>query len=368
MLSASKLCQSVSTSGPSATWKPSPMNTSSSRSQAWVTRWAWPRVRRAGVLGEVEPLGRDPRRERRRRRARRGGPTSAASTACDGLVERLAGRLLLVDRGERAELGLELGERALLAEQLGVERGDRVERVGGVDLGERRVTGGADVVDHGSPFGGVRERRRSAFPGWTQVRRGRGRAASPSPGVHPGHRNRSAVVTAHSATAGSRPGQPRSQPIRVHARHVGAGGPPRSTSTRRGHRDVEALGPTVVLDAHPLRRPARRRAARGPRCRATSATPPRPVGVGVAVALVRRGADQSAARRRAHVVERGRRRHGHVEQRPGAGPHDLGVEQVDRAGREHDGVDAGRLGRAQDRAEVARVVEPVGDDDERGTP
>ena len=40
MLSASKLCQSVSTSGPSAIWKPSPMNMSSSRSQACVTRCA----------------------------------------------------------------------------------------------------------------------------------------------------------------------------------------------------------------------------------------------------------------------------------------------------------------------------------------
>ena len=43
MLRAPKLYQSVSTSGPSATWKPRPMNTSSSRSHAWVTRWAWPR-------------------------------------------------------------------------------------------------------------------------------------------------------------------------------------------------------------------------------------------------------------------------------------------------------------------------------------
>ncbi len=40
MFSASKLYQSVSTSGPSATRKPSPTNTSSSRSQACVTRWA----------------------------------------------------------------------------------------------------------------------------------------------------------------------------------------------------------------------------------------------------------------------------------------------------------------------------------------
>ena len=59
MLSASKLCQSVSTSGPSAIWKPRPTKTSSSRSHACVTRWAWPRARLAGELGEVEPLGLD---------------------------------------------------------------------------------------------------------------------------------------------------------------------------------------------------------------------------------------------------------------------------------------------------------------------
>ena len=46
MLSASKLYQSVSTSGPSATVKPMPTNTSSRRSRVWVTRCRWPRRRR----------------------------------------------------------------------------------------------------------------------------------------------------------------------------------------------------------------------------------------------------------------------------------------------------------------------------------
>ena len=59
MLSASKLCQSVSTSGPSATWKPSPTNTSSSRSHAWVTMCGAAAARLAGELGEVEALGCD---------------------------------------------------------------------------------------------------------------------------------------------------------------------------------------------------------------------------------------------------------------------------------------------------------------------
>ena len=47
MLSAVKLLKSVSTSGPSATLNPMPTNTSSSRSQAWVTMCACPRERRA---------------------------------------------------------------------------------------------------------------------------------------------------------------------------------------------------------------------------------------------------------------------------------------------------------------------------------
>ena len=44
MLSASKLYQSVSASGPSATSNPIPTKTSSSSSRAWDTRWRWPRV------------------------------------------------------------------------------------------------------------------------------------------------------------------------------------------------------------------------------------------------------------------------------------------------------------------------------------
>jgi hypothetical protein len=43
MLRAPKLNQSVSISGPSATSKPIPTNTSSSESRVWVTRWRRPR-------------------------------------------------------------------------------------------------------------------------------------------------------------------------------------------------------------------------------------------------------------------------------------------------------------------------------------
>ncbi len=112
------------------------------------------------------------------------------------------------------------------------------------------------------------------------------------------------------------------------------------------------------------RRPGRRRRGRGPRCRATRASGP----VQSAAVWATPWCDDVPTRRSpagatAAELDGGHDRH--VEQRAGRGPHDLRVEHVDGARREHDGVGAGRLGRAQDRAEVARVGEPVGDDDER---
>ena len=47
MLSASKLCQSSSTSGPSATSKPMETKMSSSSWRTCATRWRWPRAHRA---------------------------------------------------------------------------------------------------------------------------------------------------------------------------------------------------------------------------------------------------------------------------------------------------------------------------------
>ncbi len=41
------------------------------------------------------------------------------------------------------------------------------------------------------------------------------------------------------------------------------------------------------------------------------------------------------------------------------------IERVDAARREHDEISAGSFGRAQDRAEVAGIADPVEDDDER---
>ena len=130
MLSASKLCQSVSTSGPSAIWKPSPTKTSSSRSHACVTRWAWPRT------GLPANSVRSSRSAATRAVGSAALPSCVArvAIACGHLLHRLvhglAGGALLVDRGEPAELRLELRQRALLAQQPAVERGHRLERVG----------------------------------------------------------------------------------------------------------------------------------------------------------------------------------------------------------------------------------------------
>ncbi|MEZ5295546.1 MAG: hypothetical protein R2697_04535 [Ilumatobacteraceae bacterium] len=104
----------------------------------------------ADVLGQVEAFGGDA--PGARRRPVRPGALEGRLDGLHRLVDRLAGGLLLLDGVEGAELPLEGGEFALLAEQSGVERSDRVQRFGLLDLGERCRLGGADVVDHGSPF------------------------------------------------------------------------------------------------------------------------------------------------------------------------------------------------------------------------
>ena len=125
-LSAPKLFQSVSISGPSATVKPMPTKTSSSCSIAWVTRWRWPKPALDTDLGEIEPFGLEPGgaicgRDDVANLGRRlgdGGP---------GLVERLAGIAAGVGV-ERAEALSELGQRRLLAQQLALDGAELVER------------------------------------------------------------------------------------------------------------------------------------------------------------------------------------------------------------------------------------------------
>ena len=77
--------------GPSAIWKPRPMKVSSSRSDAWVTRWAWP-PGLAQDLGQVEALGVDLRGEACRRA--RGGLDRRADLEHGVLEAAGSGRLV----------------------------------------------------------------------------------------------------------------------------------------------------------------------------------------------------------------------------------------------------------------------------------
>ncbi len=107
--------------------------------------------RSAGELGEVETFGGDPLVERRRAE-RRAAIFERRGDGGHGVVDGLAGRLLLVDRVERAEARLELGEFALLAGEPGGQFVDLVERRRSVDRRERRVASGSDVGEHVWPF------------------------------------------------------------------------------------------------------------------------------------------------------------------------------------------------------------------------
>ncbi len=101
-------------------------------------------------LGEVDALGLDALGLL--------GPTQILATRCggnldggDGLVKGLARDPLIVQRRQAAEGGLQRGQVALLAEQLGLETRDVVKRVGVVETFQRCVARGMDVVDHRSP-------------------------------------------------------------------------------------------------------------------------------------------------------------------------------------------------------------------------
>ncbi len=56
----------------------------------------------------------------------------------------------------------------------------------------------------------------------------------------------------------------------------------------------------------------------------------------------------------------------HVEHGTRRRAHDLRVERVDAARREHDGVGSGGFGGTHDRAQVARIAQAIEDDDEAG--
>ena len=218
-----------------------------------------PAGRAAHHLGEVQPLG-----------GQLGGPLGALHFAAagggrslhrrGGLVDRLAGGLLLVHRGQRPEAGLERGERALLAQQVGGD-GIGVRQVGdGRQARECAVAGGQDLVDH-----------RFLFTGWSSSRAGSpGRSTGSrdsadqraTPSIARGHRNRcdhiAAELTRHSPGGTS--------VCRARVTGGAAGGPlrrpaPWPPSPRSGSRPARPGGST------PSRPRRRRRPRRAPRCR-----------------------------------------------------------------------------------------------------
>ena len=268
MLRASKLYQSVSTSGPSATWKPIPTNTSSRRSQACVTMCARPPPRLAEELGQVETFALDLcsasfagqltslDRERVGDRGRR-------------VVQLTAGVPALVHAAERPELGLQSTERAAPAEHFGVDRASASS-----DVAARQTSASAasssspDVVDQGGP----------------PPRVSHGSCVIGSPDSAGG------TILDASADATSTDTFIARAACRLEAQH------------RHGHRDVDALRPPVVLDAHPFVDRLRSAGGRAPRCRPrwrrARASPLRCVACPCATTC-RAGAARLSARRRA---------------------------------------------------------------------
>ena len=131
MLSASKLYQSDSASGPSATVKPMPTKTSSNSARAWETRCRWPRA------GEREDLGGDHFGQVKAVGAQRCGALGLGqlgpSRGQGGLqlrlhfVDPLTG--LLAGRGiEPPEAAVRTGQRGALAEVLRLDLGQGVGR------------------------------------------------------------------------------------------------------------------------------------------------------------------------------------------------------------------------------------------------
>ncbi len=121
MFSASKLYQSVSASGPSATVKPMPTKTSSSSARAWVTRCRWPRAGAVRTWSGMTSV-------RSRRSARRASARSdAASSACRAASSAFSWPCaspsrrpasLRVSGLEPAERAVGPGQRGPLAEEL----------------------------------------------------------------------------------------------------------------------------------------------------------------------------------------------------------------------------------------------------------
>ncbi len=106
-------------------------------------------ARSLGVLGEVESFGGDPRAPLGDAQLRSPHRQRVGDLPLRG-VELVTGGAPVVVRGQRAEPGLQHGQRAALAEDVLVDVNDVVEGRRGGDLLQRRVTGGGDVVEHES--------------------------------------------------------------------------------------------------------------------------------------------------------------------------------------------------------------------------
>ena len=188
MLSAVKLCQSSSISGPVATEKPRSAKISANSSITWLTGWTLPFGAWGHGEGEIEPL--------RTRKLRHPAPRLPARpcarlerighAACAAPGSRGASDLALLRRLILPSVFMRRAQPALLAQRLDPDRFDR-DRIDAAELFE----GFGDLVFvflSSSPVPGWRQRK-SATPGpgmaltiFTTCRRFR-RAERPSPGL-----------------------------------------------------------------------------------------------------------------------------------------------------------------------------------------
>ena len=230
MLRASKLYQSVSTSGPSATTNPMPDEDVLERVAGLGTRCRWPRADRPGPvprheLGQVEPGARPSRRP-----ARRSGSPAPAASSSSSTVARAS-----------------CSWRPELLAGVGVHRPERTvtPRPARTRLPEHRGRHLAELL------GGVGRRRWRPGRSSTSASTSTSGPRTGAPGVV-----RAPPVVPSMADIVERAWSP-GPPSGV---RCGAGAAPRSTA-RRPPLDVEGLRPPGHGDGHPRRRgapPARR--------------------------------------------------------------------------------------------------------------
>ena len=228
-----------------------------------------------------------------------------------------------------------------------VEVGRGVERLAAAATASSSASGrasGSGVGAHGvgGPTSVLRARRSAYTPG----RRKR----------YPDVLQRIAVAALHGDFAGAQPGAG----VQAH---------------RRRGRQVQALGPAVDRDAHPVvgGRGELRPAGRAPRCRTArrSGRPgrrpragrpgpssPRPSAASRVSPAARQAVEHGAG-----VAVAGERQ---VEHAAGGRAHRLAVVRVDRVAGEHHRVGAGGVGDPDDGAGVARVGDPDQHRDQRG--